>query len=65
MKNSSTTLCNTLARLRWLVAGILFVLMLGSSVQAQVSIPGTKVEFTFPSKWKYLKSEKVDANTQM
>ena len=65
MKNSSTTLCNTLARLRWLVAGILFVLMLGSYAQAQVSIPGTKVKFTFPSKWKYLKSEKVDANTQM
>ncbi len=38
-------------------------LMIGGFVQAQVAIPGTKVKYTFPSKWKYLSSQKVDANT--
>ena len=47
-----------------LVALVFFVLVLGGAAQAQVSIPGTKVKFTFPSKWKYLNTEKVDANTQ-
>lgn len=47
----------------WLMA-VLFIVLLGGSAQAQVSIPGTKVKFTFPSKWKYLNTEKVDANTQ-
>ena len=50
--------------LRWLVAIVFFVVVLGGVAQAQVSIPGTKVKFTFPSKWKYLNTEKVDANTQ-
>ena len=47
-----------------LVAIVFFMLMLGGVAQAQVSIPGTKVKFSFPSKWKYLNTEKVDANTQ-
>ena len=47
-----------------LVAIVFFMLLIGGAAQAQVSIPGTKVKFTFPSKWKYLSTEKVDANTQ-
>lgn len=42
---------------------LLFFSVLGSYVQAQVAIPGTKVHYTFPSKWKYLSSQRVDANT--
>ena len=53
-----------LGGMRWLVAVVFFVVMLGGVAEAQVSIPGTKVKFTFPSKWKYLNTEKVDANTQ-
>ena len=47
-----------------LVAIVFFMLLIGGAAHAQVSIPGTKVKFTFPSKWKYLSTEKVDANTQ-
>lgn len=65
MKNYSTNIRNSWVRLRWMVASLLFILMMGGAVQAQVSIPGTKVKFTFPSKWKYLESERVNANTQM
>ena len=65
MKNSPTTLRKPHACLRLLSAAFLFVFLLGSAAQAQVSIPGTKVKFSFPSKWKFLKSEKMDANTQM
>ena len=46
------------------MAVCLVMLMVCGVVQAQVTIPGTKVKFTFPSKWKYLSTEKVDANTQ-
>ena len=31
--------------------------------QTQVTIPGTKVKFSFPGKWNYLKADKVDKNT--
>lgn len=31
--------------------------------QTQVTIPGTNVKYTFPGKWNYLKSDKVDKNT--
>ena len=48
---------------RWF-AMLLLVVLLGGEARAQVSIPGTKVKFTFPGKWKYLNTEKVDANTQ-
>lgn len=48
---------------RWF-AMLLVVVLLGGEARAQVSIPGTKVKFTFPGKWKYLNTEKVDANTQ-
>lgn len=50
---------------RWMAVGLIAMLLLGLGAQAQVSIPGTKVQFAFPSKWKYLSSEKVDGNTQM
>ena len=49
---------------RWF-AMLLLVVLLGGEARAQVSIPGTKVKFTFPGKWKYLNTEKVDANTMM
>lgn len=45
------------------VCAVLFGVMAANTVQAQVAIPGTKVQYKFPSKWKYLSSEKVDANT--
>ncbi len=41
-----------------------WLLLCGMAVQAQVAIPGTKVQYTFPSKWKFLSSQKIDANTQ-
>lgn len=50
---------------RWMAAILAVMLLLGAGAQAQVSIPGTKAKFTFPGKWKYLSSEKVDGNTQM
>ena len=65
MKNNLISNKSGFCKLRWMVAGLLFAMILGGSVQAQVSIPGTKVKFTFPSKWKYLSTEKVDANTQV
>ena len=43
---------------RWF-AMLLLVVLLGGEARAQVSIPGTKVKFTFPGKWKYLNTEKV------
>jgi hypothetical protein len=64
MKNSFSSKSYSKGGLRGLVALVFLVLMLGGSAQAQVSIPGTKVKFTFPSKWKYLNTERVDANTQ-
>ena len=60
MKNNSHS---KHGKLHW-AAVCLFFVLIGSAIQAQVSIPGTKVKFTFPSKWKYLNTEKVDANTQ-
>lgn len=39
------------------------LLALSGVAQAQVAIPGTKVQYTFPSKWKYLSTQTVDANT--
>ena len=64
MRNRLISKTSGTGSLRWLVAIVFFVVVLGGVAQAQVSIPGTKVKFTFPSKWKYLNTEKVDANTQ-
>lgn len=64
MRNRLISKTSGTGSLRWLVAIVFIVLVLGGMAQAQVSIPGTKVKFTFPSKWKYLNTEKVDANTQ-
>lgn len=49
---------------------LLFLLLLaglcGGVMQAQrVRIVGTDVSFAFPSKWKYLNTTKVDANTNV
>ena len=35
------------------------------SLRAQERIPGTKVTYQFPSKWKYLSTPSVDKNTQV
>lgn len=42
---------------------LLLMFLSGAALQAQVAIPGTKVQYTFPSKWNYLTSKKVDQNT--
>lgn len=41
--------------------------LLGGSLQAQTTqrIPGTQISYTFPSKWKYLKTTQVDKNTEV
>ena len=64
MKNRLSFKMSSNSSLRWLMALFAIMMMLAGTSQAQVSIPGTKVKFTFPSKWKYLNTEKVDANTQ-
>ena len=40
---------------------LLMIAMAGCMAQTQVTIPGTKVKYTFPGKWNYLKADKVDA----
>ncbi len=49
----------------WLRAliGLILMMACGTMLQAQVAIPGTKVQYTFPSKWNFLNSKKVDKNT--
>lgn len=42
----------------------LMMVMFCSMAHAQITIPGTKVMFFFPSKWSYLSTENVDKNTQ-
>lgn len=42
---------------------LLMIVMAGCIAQTQVTIPGTKVKYTFPGKWNYLKADKVDKNT--
>lgn len=55
---------NKLVRIAALMVCAFFFCMAGvNSAKAQVAIPGTRVQYKFPSKWKYLSSEKVDANT--
>lgn len=49
--------------LRWLLVGLLLIVASAASVQAQVAIPGTRVQYTFPTKWHFLSSQKVDKNT--
>lgn len=46
-----------------LICGLMLMLLCGGVLQAQVAIPGTKVQYKFPTKWKYLSSQKVNANT--
>lgn len=41
----------------------LLLLAAAGPLQAQVGIPGTKIQYAFPSKWKYLSTEKIDNNT--
>ena len=57
------TLFERLRGIRIAAFVFLVILAIGGSAQAQVAIPGTKVQYTFPSKWKYLSTEKIDANT--
>ena len=50
-------------RLRFFIVTVALMLAASSAAEAQVAIPGTKVQYTFPSKWKYLSTQKIDANT--
>ncbi len=52
--------CKHAARL---MALLLILLAFGANVRAQVAIPGTRVQYTFPTKWHFLNSQKVDKNT--
>lgn len=36
-----------------------------ASAQTQQTIPGTKITYTFPSQWKYLKTTHVDDKTEV
>lgn len=56
--------CHISYRSAAMVLGLLVALALGSTAQAQITIPGTKISFFFPSKWAYLSTESVDVNTQ-
>ena len=46
-----------------LLCTLMLVTLCGSVSHAQVGIPGTRIQYKFPSKWKYLSSQKIDANT--
>ncbi len=50
-------------RLPLLLLSLMAFMFLGNALQAQVAIPGTRVQYTFPSKWNYLTSKKIDQNT--
>lgn len=49
--------------LRFLILAIVLLVASCGVAEAQVAIPGTKVQYTFPSKWKYLSTQNIDANT--
>lgn len=53
----------THVRFRFLVVIVMLMVASCGVVEAQVAIPGTKVQYTFPSKWKYLSTQTIDANT--
>jgi len=57
------TLQNKLRFGRFFAVSVVLLAALCGVAEAQVAIPGTKVQYTFPSKWKYLSTEKIDANT--
>ena len=42
-----------------------FLLLLFHPASAQERIPGTKVTYQFPSKWKYLSTTTIDKNTKL
>ncbi len=66
MRNNSKTAYNMKTmknNLRFVAAVAVLLLTLGGISQAQVAIPGTKVQYTFPSKWNYLNTKTIDANT--
>lgn len=46
-----------------IVLGLLF--LFGGMAHAQVPVLGTHAKFTFPSKWAFFKTQKIDANTDM
>ena len=45
-------------RLPLLLLSLMAFMFLGNALQAQVAIPGTRVQYTFPNKWNYLTSKK-------
>ena len=44
---------------------MLFFVAAGCMAQSRVTIPGTKVQYTVPSQWHFLKTDKVDKNTNV
>ncbi len=50
-------------RFRFLTVIMVLIAVFCSVAKAQVTIPGTKVQYSFPSKWKYLSTQTIDANT--
>ena len=43
---------------------VMALVVMGRAEAQQLTIPGTKVKYSFPSKWEYLSTHKIDANTQ-
>ena len=50
---------------RRLLVGLLLLVACCGALQAQVAIPGTRVQYTFPSKWRFLSTQKIDQNTTL
>jgi hypothetical protein len=53
------------ALVRRLLVGLLLLVACCGALQAQVAIPGTRVQYTFPSKWRFLSTQKIDQNTTL
>ena len=45
--------------------GLLLSMAASGMAQSQVTIPGTKVKYTVPTHWHFLKTDKVDKNTNV
>ena len=59
-----TPMSHILRCLGCLLLSVLAVHSTGSA-QSEQRIPGTNVKYTFPSKWKYLKTTEIDKNTSL
>ncbi len=55
---------NTCLKTLVLLGALLFA-SVGCMAQSRVTIPGTKVSYTVPTQWHFLKTDKVDKNTNV